>query len=106
MGISRRELATTLELPTASIEEYEKGGRLPRTYTLYQLSVTLGVSTAELLDDEPPSSRFREEATVFLLRRLEKLPGPDRRVLLDFFGIMVSAFERLAMLRDRALPKI
>jgi transcriptional regulator with XRE-family HTH domain len=105
MGISRRELATTLELPTASIEEYEKGGRLPRTYTLHQLSVALGVSAGELLDDDPPGRPPREDAVVFLLRRLEKLPEADRRVLVEFFGVIITAFERLAIWRDRGLPR-
>ncbi|MFL6195521.1 MAG: helix-turn-helix domain-containing protein [Thermoanaerobaculia bacterium] len=104
-GISRRELATTLELPTASIEEYEKGGRLPRTYTLHQLSVALGVSAGELLDDDPPGGQTHEDAIVFLLRRLEKLPDPDRRVLIDFFTVIVTAFERLAIWRDRGVSR-
>ena len=100
-GISRRELATTLELPTASIEEYETGGRLPRTYTLHQLSVALGVSAGELLDDDPPGQPVREMPVLSLMRKLERLPDADRRVLVEFFGGVISAFERLAVWRER-----
>ncbi|TEB04784.1 HTH-type transcriptional regulator Xre [Pelotomaculum schinkii] len=50
---SQTELARKAGIPQSAISEIEAGKRIPRTDTLQKLATALGVSVAELLDDEP-----------------------------------------------------
>ena len=43
-GWSRAQLATQLEIDRKWLEDYEKGLKLPPTYSLYQLAGAFGVS--------------------------------------------------------------
>jgi transcriptional regulator with XRE-family HTH domain len=101
-GISRRDLATTLELPTESIEAYEKGTRLPRTYTLYELAQALSISTAFLLDNSPPQESGLDKQSVQLIKRLAKLPEHERSLLFNLIKACISAFGMLTSIRSRS----
>lgn len=96
--MSTRQLATLLELPVESIEDYESGRRLPRTYTVSEISRTLGVSAGYLLDpeiSERKTDRFR-----VLLARFEGLEDEKGRDLVfEFMSALVSALERMDQMK-------
>jgi transcriptional regulator with XRE-family HTH domain len=92
-GLSRRELATLLELPVDSIEAFEDGERLPRTYTLYCMALALNINAGEFMADE--SERLKG-TTHNLMRRLEDLPAEPSRILLEFFELLLTMVEQKA----------
>lgn len=51
-GMTRKELASILEVSPATITRYEKGDREPNIDTLTKIAKALGVSSAELVTDK------------------------------------------------------
>ena len=102
-GVSRRELATMLELPVESIEAYERGTRLPRTYTLYELANALNVGTSVLLDDEPEAQKYDAWEPRFLriFQRLSELPDYEKGLLYNLFEPCVTGFETVVKVQAK-----
>lgn len=98
-GWDRPLLATKLEIPTSWIEEYERGLRLPPTYTLCRLAHVLGISVGSLVDESPEETPLVNEELIALLRRLEELPLEDRRALAALLDSLVRGME--ALRKDR-----
>lgn len=94
-GWDRPLLATKLEIPNSWIEEYERGLRLPPTYTLCRLAHVLGLSVGSLVDEEPAEMPLVNEELITLLRRLEELPLEDRRALTALLDSLVRGMEAL-----------
>ena len=98
-GWDRLVLATKLEIPISWIEEYERGLRLPPTYTLCRLAHVLGISVGSLVDDNPTESPLVNEEVLGLLRRLEELPLEDRRALTSLLDSLLGGLEALRATR-------
>ena len=94
-GWDRPLLATKLEIPISWIEEYERGLRLPPTYTLCRLAHVLGISVGSLADEAPPEPPLVNEELIALLRRLEELPLEDRRAVAALLDSLIGGLERL-----------
>ncbi len=92
-GLTEAELATLLRLPRSYVVRYEAGDALPRTYTIYQLSLALGTRVSSFLD-EPMKGRG---GTDFLAiwDRIQALPPSTRGEILGFLGTLLAATERL-----------
>jgi transcriptional regulator with XRE-family HTH domain len=97
-GWSRAQLATQLEVDRKWLEDYERGIKLPPTYSLYQLAGAFGVSVGALLDEHPAETPMVTERLLTVLRRFERLPAADREELTLFLEHLFSGLE---MLRGR-----
>jgi len=93
-GWTEADLATVLRLPRAYVERYEAGLMLPRTYTLYQLSLAFGITLGSLID-EPARDSVNTEL-VRSLRRLQALLPRHRTVVVEFLETLLSTMERLS----------
>jgi transcriptional regulator with XRE-family HTH domain len=94
-GWTRAQLATQLEVDRKWLEDYERGLKLPPTYSLYQFAGAFGVSVGALLDERPAELPLVTERLLSLLRRLERLPATDREELTLFLEGLLTTVERL-----------
>jgi transcriptional regulator with XRE-family HTH domain len=97
-GWTRAQLATQLEIDRKWLEDYERGLKLPPTYSLYQLAGAFGVSVGALLDDRPAEPPVITERLLSILRQLERLPARDREELTLF---LERLFATVDLLRGR-----
>jgi transcriptional regulator with XRE-family HTH domain len=96
-GWSEEHLATLLRLPSL-IRGYEEGRRLPRTYTLYQLSNVFGIGVGSFLGEPEPTS---DPHLARLAVRLSRLDSGSRGAVLEFLQAFTSGLERLSVAMER-----
>ncbi len=94
-GWTRAQLATQLEIDRRWLEDYERGLKLPPTYSLYQLAGAFGVGVGALLDERSAEPPVATERLLSLFRRLERLPLADREELAQFLERLLATIERL-----------
>jgi transcriptional regulator with XRE-family HTH domain len=94
-GWTRAQLATQLEIDRRWLEDYERGLKLPPTYSLYQLAGAFGVSAGALLDDRSAEPPVAMERLLSVVRRLERLPPTDREELALFLERLLGTIEGL-----------
>lgn len=94
-GWTRAQLATQLEVNRKWLEDYERGLKLPPTYSLYQLAGAFGVSVGALLDEHPAKPPIVTERLLSVLRRFERLPAADREELTLFLERLFATVELL-----------
>ncbi|HEX4494883.1 MAG TPA: helix-turn-helix transcriptional regulator [Thermoanaerobaculia bacterium] len=94
-GWTRAQLATQLEVDRKWLEDYERGRKLPPTYSLYQLAGAFGVSVGALLDERAAELPVVAERLLNVLRRFERLPAADREELTLFLEGLLASVERL-----------
>jgi transcriptional regulator with XRE-family HTH domain len=80
-GLTQTELARAVTVSKRMITYYEQQDAQPPGALLVDLAKALHVSTDQLLGLKPPK-RQTSPGTARLLKRLQKLPPTDRRVVL------------------------
>jgi transcriptional regulator with XRE-family HTH domain len=70
-GLTQAELATRVGVARSSVVQLERGKQRVQLHTLVDLAGALGVTSADLLPDAPPTTSEIE-------RQVEGLPGPAR----------------------------
>jgi transcriptional regulator with XRE-family HTH domain len=96
---SESDLAALLSLPPALIRTYETGAALPRSYTLYVLTLVFETSAGAFLDESSPAAR--DPHLQRLLARLEALESDSRTAATYFLDTFIAGLERLAGLWGR-----
>jgi transcriptional regulator with XRE-family HTH domain len=79
-GMNMRELSEALHLTPGAVGHYLAGRRSPKPGMLRQIAKELGVSVAELIEDDPTFARDDTEKEA--LELLRRVPEPQRTAAL------------------------
>jgi transcriptional regulator with XRE-family HTH domain len=91
---TRSFLASRVEVRPEQLADYERGGSLPSTYTLYQLAEVFGVSPGALFGDQPRKRPAGSRRLSHLARRLETLSTEDQQTVTLFLETFLGTLER------------
>lgn len=79
-GMTQEALAGVLDLDPMTVSRFERGATLPSLVTLQQIATVFGVTMAQLLEEEPPSS---VDDTAVIARLIQNFSSEERAFVLD-----------------------
>ena len=85
---SQTKLADLVKVTPSSINQYEKGEKIPSTETLLTLAKVLGVTTDYLLGAEEETGIFVDKHVSVLFRDFKGLPPKDRATIQDHVAFL------------------
>ena len=75
-NMSQKELSVKIGVSTVMISQYENGKKFPARATLGKIAEVFGVTTAELLGEDPEDETSEE---MIILNRAAKKMTPEKR---------------------------